>query len=53
MKIFPGTKEVCCPGQAAYLVRALSVYAKVVGSIPVQGMYKKQARNAWMGGQTN
>ena len=34
------------PGQVAQLVRALSRYIKVAGSIPGQGTYKKQPVNA-------
>ena len=34
------------PGQLAQLVRVSSPYAKVVGSIPGQGTYKKQSMNA-------
>ena len=34
------------PGQVAQLVRALSGYAKVAGSIPGQGTYKNQPMNA-------
>ena len=32
----------CGPGQVAQLVRALTQYTKVVGSIPSQGTYKEQ-----------
>ena len=39
-------KEIPGPGQVAHLVRALSPYAKVVGSIPSQGSYKNQPMNA-------
>ena len=34
------------PGQVAQLVTVSSQYAKVMGSIPGQGIYKKQPMNA-------
>ena len=40
------------PGQSAQLFRASSQFTKVEGSIPVQGTYRKQPMNAWMGGKT-
>ena len=39
-------KVIALPGQVAQLVRALSWYAKVAGSIPGQGTYKNQPMNA-------
>ena len=42
-----------CYGWVAQLVEALSQYAKVVGSIPNQGIYKEQPINAWISGTTN
>ena len=41
------------PVRVAQLVRASLQYAKVVGSIPGQGTYKKQAMNAKISGTTN
>ena len=39
-------KKKKCPGQATHLVRALSLYTKVVGWISGQGAYKNQLMNA-------
>ena len=46
-------KKKPCPGRVALLVRALSQYAKVVGSIPGQGTHKNQPVNASVSGTTN
>ena len=40
------TRKEQGPGWVARLVRALSQHAKVAGSVPSQGTYKNQARNA-------
>ena len=40
-------------GRLAQLVRVLSQYAKVAGSILGQGTYKKQPMNAQISGTTN
>ena len=39
-------KKFCSPVQVAELVRALSQYAKVAGSIPHWGAYKNQPMSA-------
>ena len=41
------------PGRVAQLVRAVSWYPKVVGSIPRQGTYKNQPMNAQISGTTS
>ena len=41
------------PGPVAQLVTALSLYAKVVGSVPGQGTYNNQLMNALISGTTN
>ena len=38
--------EATCPGWVAQLVRTLSLYTKIVGSILGQDTYKKQPMNA-------
>ena len=44
---FPNNKlQIFNPGQVAQMVRALSRYAKVAGSIPGQGTCKNQSMNA-------
>ena len=45
-------KAAVSPGGVAQLVRALSRYAKVVGSISGQGTYKQQPMNAKVSGTT-
>lgn len=44
---------ICKPWLGFSLVRALSPYTKVVGSIPGQGTYKIQPMNAQVSGTLN
>lgn len=41
------------PDWVAQLVRTLSQYTKVMGSIPGRDTYKSQPMNVWMGRTTN
>lgn len=49
---FLDSKTYFCPGRVARLVRALSQYSKVAGSVPGQGTHKEQPINALVSGIT-